>query len=290
MWDKPSINRMSDERMQLRHGPIRIVLKAWGEPENVRKAQRLVTRHFPKILPELSEELGVLRKPSSAKAANLQSATGQRMADAAALFSDVFVTPMAGVAGAVAEEVMRIMLTAAPLQRAYVNDGGDIALHLAPGELLTFGVAGDFTSGPTPSINGTLRLTHDMGIAGVATSGAQGRSFSLGIADSVTVLAKTATIADVAATLIANSVNIDSPKIKREPARKLDPDSDLGDKLVTTKVGKLAADEIAVALDHGVAAAEVYLKRGLIAGAALMLSGATRTVGAPMQTLEGTER
>ena len=287
MWEKPSINRMSDDRMQLRHGPIRIVLKAWGDAENVRKAQRLVTRHFPKILPELADELATLRKAATAKPAELQSVTGQTMANAATQFSDVFVTPMAAVAGAVAEEVLRIMLSAAPLQKAYVNDGGDIALHLTPGETLTFGVAGDFASGPTPTINGTLRLTHDMGIGGIATSGAQGRSFSLGIADSVTVLARTAAIADVAATLIANAVNIDSPKIKREAARKLDPDSDLGDRLVTTKVSKLTSAEAIAALEAGVTCAEAYLSRGLIAGAVLMLASETRVVGAPMQWLEG---
>ncbi len=290
MWEKPSINRMADDRMQLRHGPIRIVLKAWGEPENVRKAQRLVTRHFPKILPELAEELATLRKPVATKPPKLQGVTAQNMANAAAQFAEVFVTPMAAVAGAVAEEVLRIMLAAAPLQKAYVNDGGDIALYLEPGQSLTFGVAGDFAAGPTPTINGTIQLTHVLGVRGIATSGAQGRSFSLGIADSVTVLAKTAAVADVAATLIANAVNIDSPKIKREPARKLDPDSDLGDRLVTTKVGKLTAAEVAAALEAGADCAKGYLDRGLIAGVILMLAGESRAVGAPLELLEGKKR
>ena len=37
------------------------------------------------------------------------------------------ITPMAAVAGAVAEAVLAAMTAAAPLTRAYVNDGGDIA-------------------------------------------------------------------------------------------------------------------------------------------------------------------
>ena len=41
-----------------------------------------------------------------------------------------FITPMAAVAGAVAEEVLGAMMRAAELERAYVNNGGDIALHL----------------------------------------------------------------------------------------------------------------------------------------------------------------
>ena len=286
MWDKPVINRMSDDRMQLRHGPIRVVLKAWGAADVVRKAQRLVTRHFPTILPELTDELAMLRQPVLGKAPKMVGAAAQRMADAAAVFAEVFVTPMAGVAGAVAEELLRIMLAGGPLTKAYVNDGGDIALYLAPGESLTFGVAGDFSLGPTPTINGRLKLTDDRGIFGIATSGAQGRSFSLGIADSVTVLAKSAAIADVAATLVANAVNIESDKIKREAAKKLDPDSDLGDLLVTTKVGRLSPEEREQALDNGVARAEDYVARGLIVGACLMLQGDVRTVGAPMQAIE----
>ena len=43
---------------------------------------------------------------------------------------------------------------------------------------------------------------------GIATSGWRGRSFSLGIADAVTVLAATAAEADAAATMIANAVDL----------------------------------------------------------------------------------
>ena len=102
---------------------------------------------------------------------------------------------------------------------------------------------------PTPAINGRVRLDAASGVGGIATSGARGRSFSLGIADSVTVLARDAATADVAATLIANAVNIDSPAIRRRPARELDPDSDLRDLPVTVSVGALdAADDIEAAL------------------------------------------
>ncbi len=282
MWDKPSINRLPGERLHLRHGPITIVLKVWASDDVVRQAHRLVTRHFPKILPELADELAELRQPIGKKTGKFQGKVAQRMADAALPFAEVYVTPMAAVAGSVAEEVLRIIQAAGPIEKAFVNDGGDIAFHLEPGQSLKFGVAGDFSEGPTPAINGTIMLAAEMGIAGIATSGAQGRSFSLGIADSVTVLAKTAAVADVAATLIANAVNIDSKAVTRKAASKLDPDTDLGDRLVTTKVGKLSAEERGAALDAGVAQAEAYLAKGLIAGAVLMLQGDERTVGGPV--------
>lgn len=285
MWDKPSINRLPGERLHLRHGPIAIVLKVWANGDVVRQAHRLVTRHFPKILPELADELAELRQPLN-KPMKFQGKVAQRMADAVLPFSEVYVTPMAAVAGAVAEEVMRIIQAAGPIEKAFVNDGGDIAFHLDTGQSLNFGVAGDFSEGPTPAINGTINLSAGMGLGGVATSGAHGRSFSLGIADSVTVLAKTAATADVAATLIANAVNIDSKAVTRKPANKLDPDTDLGAFLVTTKVGKLSVDERATALEAGVAQAEAYLAKGLIAGAVLMLQGDVRTVGGHFKGIE----
>ena len=171
------------------------------------------------------------------------------------------------------------MTAAAPLERAFVNDGGDIAVFVAEGHALDVGVAGDFSRGATPLLNGRLRLEAGSGIGGIATSGARGRSFSLGIADAVTALARTAAAADVAATLIANAVSLDSPSIIRRPARALDPDSDLGDLLVTVDVGPLSAAEIDAALASGLARAAAYHRRGLIADACLMLAGDTRTLG-----------
>ena len=201
------------------------------------------------------------------------------MVEACRPFADVFVTPMAAVAGAVADELLAHMTAAAELERAFVNDGGDIAVLVTPGHALDIGVAGEFSRGATPAINGSVRLDAASGIGGIATSGARGRSFSLGIADSVTILARDAATADVAATLVANAVNVDSPAIRRRPARELDPDSDLRDLSVTVSVGALDLAEIDTALARGLERALDYRRRGLIADAALMLQGRTRALG-----------
>ena len=141
------------------------------------------------------------------------------------------------------------------------------------GHTLDIGVAGEFSRGATPLLNGTIRLDAASGVGGIATSGARGRSFSLGIADSVTTLARDAASADVAATLIANAVSVDSPAIRRRPARELDPDSDLRDLPVTVSVGPLTAAEVDAALSAGLRRAAEYRRRGLIIDAALMLAG-----------------
>jgi hypothetical protein len=214
-----------------------------------------------------------------AEARCVDGPVARRMVEACRPFAEVFVTPMAAVAGAVADELLSCMLAAAPLERAFVNDGGDIAVHVAPGQVLDIGVAGDFSRGAAPLLNGSLRLDAASGIGGIATSGARGRSFSLGIADAVTALAATAAAADVAATLIADAVDVDSPAvIRRRPARELDPDSDLRDLPVTVSVGPLGPADIDRALAAGLARAAAFRRRGLIAGACLMLAGQSRAL------------
>ena len=132
-----------------------------------------------------------------------------------------------------------------------------------------------------PSLFGTAAISSEEPIRGVATSGWRGRSFSLGIADAVTVLAGTAAEADAAATIIANAVDLPgNPKILRTPARALAPDSDLGERLVTQEVAELSREEVGGALRAGVKMAKALAAKGLIHAAALHLQGETKIVGA----------
>jgi ApbE superfamily uncharacterized protein (UPF0280 family) len=169
-----------------------------------------------------------------------------------------------------------------------VNDGGDIAFHLSPGQRLTCGVVADLAA---PGIDGTVELNAAMPVRGIATSGCAtkgsgGRSFSLGIADAVTVLARDAAAADAAATIIANAVDLPGhPAITRAPAISIDPDSDLGDRLVTLEIGTLADDEVRRALAAGMARAETIRRSGLIYGAVLVLQRRFATVGAGLKLL-----
>ena len=274
----PVLQELAGARLHLSHGPIDVVLKAWGTPEAVRAAYAAACQRFASILPELCDELPMLRTPMH-EDPNVDGPVARRMVDACLPFAGVFVTPMAAVAGAVADELLTHMTAAAPLLRAFVNDGGDIAVMMAPGHRLDIGVAGGYAGAAIPCLNGALRLEAASGVGGIATSGARGRSFSLGIADAVTTLAPTAAMADAAATLIANAVNLDSPAVLRRPACELDPDSDLRSLPVTVSVGPLTPAEVDAALAAGLAQALNFRERGLIAEAALMLAGLTRTLG-----------
>jgi len=177
---------------------------------------------------------------------------------------------MAAVAGAVADEILAALLAGRRLVSAFVNNGGDIAVHVAPGARLDAGVV---ANPATPAIDATVCLDRPCGLA---TSGWRGLSQSLGIADAATVLARTAAEADAAATLVANAVNAEHPEIRRRPAHEVKEDSDLGGLPVTVGVGPLPRHAVEAALDWGLRTAAAMRDRGLLDAAWLALQGRTR--------------
>ncbi|QOZ10243.1 UPF0280 family protein [Bradyrhizobium sp. CCBAU 51765] len=278
MTRRPQIALLSDgRRLHLQDGPIDLIVEARGRADEVRAAYEAAARRFTGLLDELCAELTELRADAATRT-SLTGAVARRMHAAVAPYAaDCFITPMAAVAGSVAEEILGAMLRVATLDRAYVNNGGDIALHLAEGTHFSVGLM------DRPDRDGvmrTMRIDANDPSRGVATSGRHGRSFSLGIADAVTVLAATAAQADAAATVIANAVDLPGhPAIIRRPATELQPDSDLGARLVTRDVGELSLDEIAAALESGAERARQLFDRGLIEGAVLQLCGDMLVIG-----------
>lgn len=268
----PQIALLSDgRRLHLQDGPIDLIVEARGLADAVRAAYEAAAHRFTGLLDELCAELPDLRA-AAGKQTSLKGVVARRMHAAVAPYAaDCFITPMAAVAGSVAEEILAAMLGAATLDRAYVNNGGDIALHLGEGEHFSVGLM------DRPDHDGVLRkmrVSSDDPVRGIATSGRHGRSFSLGIADAVTVLAAAASQADAAATVIANAVDLPGhPAVIRHPANELQPDSDLGARLVTRGVGQLLQNEIAAALESGAKCARQLFDRGLIEGTVLQLCG-----------------
>ncbi len=282
----PQVALLPDgRRLHLQHGPIDLVIDAHGPDDAMRTAWQAAEFRFRDVLATLVAELPDLRRPCPTGGISLQGPVAQRMVRAVTPHAaHHFVTPMAAVAGAVADEVLDAILRATTgLQRLHVNNGGDIALWLAAGAQVTLGIAhpGDAGSGqPAPRLIDRLTIDAADRVGGIASSSRHGRSLSLGIADNVTVLARTAATADVAATLIANAVDPgDHPAIRRCPASTRDPDSDLGERAVTVGVGRLPDHVVAEALDRGVARAGEMLAHGLIDAALLTLQDVTRQAG-----------
>ena len=274
----PRRARLDERRWHFQHGPIDLVVEAFGD--GAAAAVERGWRRFETVLEELVAELPTLRRPVD-RTAGLAGPVAQRMRAACWPFRERFITPMAAVAGAVADEVIDAMGTAVP--KAYVNNGGDIALRLGPGERLRVGVIADpdraLRHGHRLPLDGAFAVDASMPVRGVATSGWRGRSWSLGIADSVTVLAASGAAADAAATMIANAVDVAHPAIERRRARDVDDNTDLGERLVTVGVGALPGDAVEAALTNGAVLAQALSDAGLVWGAVLALQGRCRVTG-----------
>ena len=263
---------LPDGRWHFQHGPIDLVIGAEGEAGAVEHAHDAAWTRFQTVLPELVAELRALRLPVRGPCP-LRGVVARRMWLACRPFHAEFITPMAAVAGAVAHEIAA-SCSVDGITRAWVNNGGDIALHLSAGASVRVGLVADLArvdwAGAPPRLDGNFEVTAESPVRGIATSGWRGRSFSLGIADSVTVLARSAAMADAAATMIANAVNLDDPRIVRRPASALKDDSDLGDILVTVDVPPLSADQVRAALRAGALRAQALQRGGLIHSALLV--------------------
>jgi uncharacterized protein len=285
----PTRTRLDASRWHWQHGPIDLILSADGDPAALKTAYDACWVRFIEVLPELVGELKVLRRPVQAEARlndnPLNGPIARRMWSACHPHGARYITPMAAVAGSVADELIAAF-NREGIERAYINNGGDIALYLTQGQRYRVGVfadlaqyAGKRVADGDHSLDANFTLDAAAPVRGIATSGWRGRSFSLGIADSVTVLACTAASADAAATIIANAVDLDHPGIVRRPASSLKDDSDLGEMLVTVDVPSLPQPLVDFALTRGAQTAQRLQQNGLIECAALFLQGRVRVVG-----------
>lgn len=272
-WQPAQSAWLADGRLHLHHGPIDLIIEAHGLDAS--QAYRAAITAFEPLLAGLACELPALRARTE-PACQCHDSVAQRMHKATRGFLPTFITPMAAVAGSVADTILANMLVATELTKAFVNNGGDIALHLAPGHELTIA-----------SPVGQIHIAYPDAVGGIATSGWRGRSSSLGIADAVTILATDAASADAAATMVANEVNLPGhPAITRIPANQRAPDSDLGDRLITTHVGLLSSAEIAKALQPGIEFAQALIREGRIQAASLMLQDTVLTLGSMRQACQ----
>jgi ApbE superfamily uncharacterized protein (UPF0280 family) len=272
-------------RLHLQHGPIDLIVGVDGaislELERYfrQHAFALAHRRFQTILQELVAELPLLKSRARVDCTEPKGATARRMMAAVRPYAEThFVTPMAAVAGAVADEVLAAMLAGFPADqhpaRIYVNNGGDIALHLDHGAEFRIGMARE-----GGAALGAFAVEASHPTRGIATSGRGGRSLSMGIADSVTVLARNAAEADAAASLVGNAVDLPGhPAVRRARAVDVVDDSDLGEHLVVTGCGDLGRKECEAALASGAAEAERFIAAGLIHRAGLFLGDCGRIV------------
>ena len=251
-----------DNRLFLRHGPINIVLEAIGIDKDL--AYQNVKGYFETLLEQLVLDMELLKEEVVFNR-KFNNKISQSMQDATEKYSPTFITPMAAVAGSIADNILRVLINDTNLEKAYVNNGGDVSFYLNKNQIMKSSLAA------IPNMIAEIKYKDKS--RGIATSGWRGKSFSRGIADSVTVLADNAAMADAAATMIGNAVDIyNHPKIKKQPANEMYEDSDLKNLLITVEVGLLTKVEIKEALKNGYQTALQYINKDLINTALIQLS------------------
>jgi uncharacterized protein len=253
-------------------GPMTLSVAAWagGKPRPV-MAARAAARAL-ELLAQLSDfQLYLKQSALDLPRRGRLPAVVARAAEACRLVAGaggVRLTPLAAVAGAVADQVAEAAWGLGA-DKVVVNNGGDLALRLAPGRRLRVGLP-LFPGGP---LGHRLTVSGGDGVGGVASSGWPGRSFSPGVAEQVAVWGADGALADAAATCLAGACQVDSPRVTRVPAVELDPGTDVPELLVTTGVGDLSEDEARQALASGEAMARRLLTALPLLGVHFSVSG-----------------
>jgi uncharacterized protein len=249
------------------YGPMQMAIYAGRGGRPMTEWSRAAAEYAVKVLGELAAFKESAKKPQAVlRVSDGFPAILNTMIDAVTRSGDATLTPMAAVAGAIADLVADF-LAEQGATKVVVNNGGDIALRLGAGESTTVGVAPAIGDRPAYYI----KVTGGDCIGGITTSGMGGRSFTKGIASAAVIVASRAALADACATSVANAVYVPHPAIKLAYAGTIDPESDIADHLVVTEVGELPEEVISTALGNGYRRARELFDGGLIKGAALFV-------------------
>lgn len=271
MWES-QILTLDDQVVMVECGPMRMFID--GSLEGVRQPDvcRRAGEAAIGFLEQIANHRDAVMMPAKSLTEPPEELLVHTMWAAASVIGDDDLTPMAAVAGTIADATADF-LAESGLTRVIVNNGGDVAVRLAKGEKVSVGIRPDVNR---PRVSHRLLLFPEMGIGGACTSGLGGRSFTRGIASAATVLADRAAIADAAATAVANATFIKTSTVHQRPAERIDPDTDLKGAEVVTSVGSLSDDEIKMALEQGITRAQRLIDRGVIKGACVAVKSAMR--------------
>ncbi len=262
-----SIASIDSETVLAECGPMRLVIRAWNKKQPQIKLARQAAEESISYLERIARCRLLLSRPVPEIEDLPEDELALGMINSTRAIGDVDLTPMAAVAGTIADAVADRLFEQG-LTRVIVDNGGDIAVRMADGETVTVGVRPQVSS---PLISHVIHLDCRRSSWGVTTSGLGGRSFTRGIASAVTVLAENASVADAAVTAVANACFVEDKAILQLPAENMDPNSDLTGIHVTTGVKPLSPESIRIAVGNARHKAENLFQKGLIIGAFIAL-------------------
>ena len=262
-------------------GPMRLIISAWvgkvSQPEMATKAARESFGYLEEVAlfrSHLSRSWTATHGPAGASLPD-------RMWESVRAIGDEDLTPMASVAGTIADAVADYLFGRG-MTKVVVDNGGDVAIRLRGSATARVGIRPSIRA---EEISHVLSLDASESSWGVATSGLGGRSFTRGIASAVTVIAGSASLADAAATAIANATFVEDKSVIQRPAEEMDPDTDIRGIPVTVKVGSRSQETATQALRQGLKKAEGLVAKGAILGAFIAVGGQHRMTQFMMERL-----
>ena len=254
-------------------GPMRLSISSFlgkvPQPEmNLRAADEAFD--CLAVVARLKKEL---RNPWHKATVQMLEPLGRKMLESVRAVGDKFLTPMAAVAGTIADTVADFLFSRG-MTKVIVNNGGDIAVRLMAPNGVRVGLREDVESREfSRTVSLAVPAEKEGASFGIATSGLGGRSLTCGIASAATVIAGTASMADAAATAVANASFVDCPGVVRKPAEEIDPQTDIRGIPVTVGVQDLDLQTRVEAVSRSLALAEKLIAQHLILGAMVAVGG-----------------
>jgi len=230
---------------------LRAAEESYGFLERVARHRKFLGRQFLETRQQITDPLAL------------------KMISSVLTIGDEDLTPMAAVAGTIADEVADFLFELG-MTKVVVDNGGDVAIRADREDPVTVGIRPDVND---RAVSYVIGLDPDLRSHGVATSGLGGRSLTRGIASAATVVARTASLADAAATAVANASFLEDEQVLRRPAEEIDPYTDIAGLDITVKVGPLSEEMKNRAVSQSIRRAEDLVQRGVILGAFVAVQG-----------------
>jgi len=244
-------------------GPMRLVISSFLGKVPQPAMSRNAARYAFEVLERIARWREKLSRACPQISSQMEEPLALEMVSSALAVGDADLTPMAAVAGTIADAVADYLADRG-MTKAIVNNGGDIAIRLRGENSATVGIREDVQANDFSHV---IRLGPERSAWGVATSGLGGRSLTRGIASAATVIAHKASVSDAAATAVANASFVEDPQVIQEYAEQIDPATDIPGILVTCEAGPLRHETTSLAVQRALERANALMERGVITGA-----------------------
>jgi ApbE superfamily uncharacterized protein (UPF0280 family) len=248
---------------------MRLVISAFvGKVAQPEMAVKAAKESF-KYLERIARSKGRLGRRYTQIPEDLDDSLAIQMVRSTLTVGDKDLTPMAAVAGTIADAVADFLFKRG-MTKVVVDNGGDVAVRLGKGTSVNIGIRPEIGA---QQISNVITLDSRTPSWGVTTSGLGGRSFTRGIASAATAIARCASVADAASTAIANASFVKDEGVIQQQAEDIDPETDLAGFPVTMKVAPLSKEKIARAVSSAMERAETLIDKDIIFGAFVAVQG-----------------